>query len=90
MQRIARREMDLLGDWFALDCPDDLSDVEFARRYAIPGHGNQHFPKRVQGTLLLPRGTTLHVGVCAPLFGLPGGGVQGEWLDGPFIPSRIA
>jgi hypothetical protein len=31
----------------------------------------------------LASGTILNVGTCAPLFGLPGGGAQVEFVDGP-------
>jgi hypothetical protein len=89
-RRIAPTETKLLGEWFALDTDERTSNVEFAERSAIPGVGNVRFPKRVQGVIRLPAGTVLNVGIAAPLFGLPGGGIQVEWLDGPSIPTRVA
>lgn len=88
--RIAKREMDLLGEWFSLDSDDGTSNVEIARRNSIPGSGNTVFPQRVRAVMHLPAGTVLNVGVAAPLFGLPGGGIQAEWIDGPYIPTRLS
>lgn len=90
VHRIAlkKRPGGLLGEWFALGCPEGLGDIEFAKLYAIPGHGNFWFPDRIRGAWRLPAGTVMNVGVCAPLGGMPGGGVQGEWLEGR-LPQRV-
>jgi hypothetical protein len=66
----------LRGRWFA------IADVvqtyeEYRRSRALPARFTQ-----IAWATLLP-GAVLNVGRCGPLFGLPGGGEQAEYLGGP-------
>jgi hypothetical protein len=64
------------GRWFAIGDVVQTYDQYRATR-ALPAHFTEIALAR------LDVGTVLNVGLCAPLFGLPGGGAQVEYVDGP-------
>jgi hypothetical protein len=66
----------LHGRWFAIgDIVQTYGEYRSSR--ALPGQ----FTQIAWATLL--NGTLLNVGRCGPLFRLPGGGEQAEFLEGP-------
>jgi hypothetical protein len=74
--RVTSVQANLLGDWFALgDWIQPRS--RYRALYALPTGF------RFQALAVLQPGTMANVGVCAPLFRQPGGGVQAEFLGGP-------
>ena len=76
----ARREQvagaGLHGRWFAIGDIVQTYD-EYRASRALPAH----FTEIAWATLL--NGTLLNVGRCGPLFRLPGGGEQAEFVEGP-------
>jgi hypothetical protein len=69
------------GAWVALDDVIQTSG-ELVRSRALPG------PFTHVGEALLPTHCTVNVGVCAPLFGHTGGGIQAEYVSGPTIKFK--
>lgn len=66
------------GAWIALgDVIQTSGDI--VRSLALPGLFTH------VGSALLPVNCTVNVGVCAPLFGYTGGGIQAEYVCGPAI-----
>ena len=64
------------GRWFAIgDVVQTYGQYRATR--ALPAH----FSRIAIGTF--ERGAVVNAGYCAPLFGLPGGGAQLEFIDGP-------
>jgi hypothetical protein len=77
--RVSASRLGLVGDWFALgDWIQTRS--EYRRTRALP----RNFI--YQGVATLRPGTVVNVGICSPLFGHSGGGLQAEFLDGPLPP----
>jgi hypothetical protein len=66
----------LRGRWFAIG-DFVMTYQEYRRTRALPGQFTQ-----IAWATLLP-GAVLNVGRCGPLFNLPGGGEQAEFLEGP-------
>jgi hypothetical protein len=66
----------LHGRWFAIgDVVQTYGQYRASR--ALPGHFTEIALATIQA------GTVLNIGRCAPLFSLPGGGGQIEFVDGP-------
>jgi len=88
--RVASSQLGLVGDWFALgDWIETRS--RYQQVHALPRHGRS--PGHASGFLfqtiaLLQAGTIANVGICGPLFDQVGGGLQAEFLDGPFPTFR--
>lgn len=74
--RVARRRLGLVGDWFALG-----DWIQTRSRYRALHALPQDF--LFQAVAVLQPGTIVNVGTCGPLFRLPGGGLQAEFLEGP-------
>lgn len=66
------------GAWVALDDVIQTSG-DLVQSRALPG------PFTHVGEALLPVHCTVNVGLCAPLFGHTGGGIQAEYVSGPAI-----
>jgi hypothetical protein len=79
--RVAAKPLGLVGDWFALgDWIQPRS--RYRELHALPT------AFAFQALATLRPGTVLNVGLCAPLFRQPGGGLQAEFLDGPLPQIR--